>query len=145
MEISWIKKIRSDVSKNLFVTFSLVEIEGTRWRVTYTSVTSILVNLNRLSGSKYFRLNKAQGNPTAVYLWKVELKYNLCKEAIRSKIKTLVKSCLKPFLNPFSLNPFPHIDAFWRLCSRQLFENIVTKEEIAQNKQFLLLTNVFHF
>ena len=38
------------------------------------------------------------------------------------------------------VNPFPHIDAFWRLCSRQLFENIVTKEEIAQNKQFLLLT-----
>ena len=28
-------------------------------------------------------------------------------------------------------NPFPHIDAFWRLCSRRLFENIVTKEEIA--------------
>ena len=25
------------------------------------------------------------------------------------------------------LNPFPHIDAFWRLCSRRLFENIVTK------------------
>ena len=23
------------------------------------------------------------------------------------------------------INPFPHIDAFWRLCSRQLFENIV--------------------
>ena len=26
------------------------------------------------------------------------------------------------------LNPFPHIDTFWRLCSRQIFENIVTKE-----------------
>ena len=36
-------------------------------------------------------------------------------------------------------NPFPHIDAFWRLCSRRLFENIVTKEEFAQNEQFLLL------
>ena len=35
------------------------------------------------------------------------------------------------------INPFPHIDTFWRLCSRQLFENIVTKEEIAQNEQFL--------
>ena len=32
-----------------------------------------------------------------------------------------------------NLNPFPHIDAFWRLCSRRLFENIVTKEKIAQN------------
>ena len=36
------------------------------------------------------------------------------------------------------LNPFPHIDAF-----RQLFENIVTKEEIAQIKQFLLLPLCF--
>ena len=43
----------------------------------------------------------------------------------------------------FSLNPFPHIDAFGRLCSRWLFENIVTKEEIAQNVQFLLLPQCF--
>ena len=35
-----------------------------------------------------------------------------------------------------SFNPFPHIDALWRLCSRRLFENMVTKEEIAQKKQF---------
>ena len=42
-----------------------------------------------------------------------------------------------------NINPFPHIDAFWRLCSRQLFENIVTKEEIAQNVQFLLLPQCF--
>ena len=42
-----------------------------------------------------------------------------------------------------SVNPFPHIDAFWRLCSRQPFENIVTKEEIAQNVQFLLLPQCF--
>ena len=41
------------------------------------------------------------------------------------------------------INPFPHIEAFWRLCSRQLFENIVTKEEIAQNEQFLLLPQCF--
>ena len=41
------------------------------------------------------------------------------------------------------INPFPHIDAFWRLCSRRLFENIVTKEEIAQNVQFLLLLQCF--
>ena len=40
-------------------------------------------------------------------------------------------------------NPFPHIDAFRRLCSRQLFENIVTKEEIAQNVPFLLLPQCF--
>ena len=40
-------------------------------------------------------------------------------------------------------NPFPHIDAFWRLCSRWIFENIMTKEEIAQNVQFLLLPQCF--
>ena len=44
-----------------------------------------------------------------------------------------------------SFNPFPHIDAFRRLCSRRLFENIVTKEEIVQNEQFLLLTQCFPF
>ena len=43
----------------------------------------------------------------------------------------------------YHYNPFPHIDAFWCLCSRQLFENIVTKEEIAQNVQFLLLPQCF--
>ena len=31
-------------------------------------------------------------------------------------------------------NHFPYRDAFWCLCSRWLFEHIVTKEEIAQNK-----------
>ena len=46
-------------------------------------------------------------------------------------------------ISPF--NPLPHIDAFWRLCNRLLFENIVTKEEIAQNVQFLLLTQCFPF
>ena len=46
-------------------------------------------------------------------------------------------------LSPNVFNPFPHIDAFWRLCSRRLFENIVTKEEIAQNVQFLLLSQCF--
>ena len=40
-------------------------------------------------------------------------------------------------------NPFPHIYAFWRHCSRRLFENIVTTEEIAQNEQFLLLPQRF--
>ena len=40
-------------------------------------------------------------------------------------------------------NTFSHIDAFWCLCSRRLFENIVTKVEIAQNVQFLLLPQCF--
>ena len=53
------------------------------------------------------------------------------------------------FANTFiyaQFNPFPHINAFGRLCCRRLFENIVTKEEIAQNVQFLLLPQCFpHF
>ena len=44
-----------------------------------------------------------------------------------------------------AFNPFPHIEAFWRLWSKTSFENIVTKEEIAQNKQFLLLQQCFQF
>ena len=66
---------------------------------------------------------------------------------------TLIKSG-QLFLYPFShadafwyiignFTPFPHIDAFWCLCSRRLFKNIVTKEEIAQNEQFLLLPQCF--
>ena len=35
------------------------------------------------------------------------------------------------------------VNAFWRLYGRRLFENIVTKEEIAQNVQFLLLPQCF--
>ena len=42
-------------------------------------------------------------------------------------------------LPAISFNPFHHIDAFWRLCSKRLFENKVTKEEIARNEQYLLL------
>ena len=38
------------------------------------------------------------------------------------------------------INTFPHIDAFWHLCSRRLFENMAKKEEIAQNEQFRLLS-----
>ena len=36
-----------------------------------------------------------------------------------------------------------HKDAFRRLCSRRLSENMAAKEEIAQNDQFLLLRLCF--
>ena len=42
-----------------------------------------------------------------------------------------------------ALNPFPHTDAFRCLCSRQLFESSVAKEEFAQNNQFFLLSTCF--
>ena len=41
------------------------------------------------------------------------------------------------------LNPFPHIDAFWHFCSRQLFENIATNEEIAWN-EFSMFSTLFN-
>ena len=66
-------------------------------------------------------------NATEVVYIRVRLKENLW--------------CMMHFIYIF--NPLPHIDAFWRLYSRQLFENIVTKEEIAQNEQFLLLPQCF--
>ena len=59
-------------------------------------------------------------------------------------IKVLKCVSISEWFNPnFSLIPFPHIDAFWRLCSRRLFENLVTKKEIAQIVQFLILAQCF--
>ena len=57
----------------------------------------------------------------------------------------ILASCLLQFftmcerVKAFNYFPHIHIDAFCHLCSRRLFENIVTKEEFAQNEQFLLL------
>ena len=45
--------------------------------------------------------------------------------------------------NSLIIIAFPHVDVFWRLCSRQLFENIVTKVKIAHNEQHLLLPQCF--
>ena len=59
------------------------------------------------------------------------------------KMRRLFRLGTTLFLNAIYLLAFLHIDAFWRLCSRRLFENIVTKEEIAQNVQFLLLPQCF--
>ena len=42
----------------------------------------------------------------------------------------------------FSVTPFPHTDAFWRL-KQTAFENTVTKEEIAHDEQFLLFATMF--
>ena len=50
---------------------------------------------------------------------------------IKLSFKRFFHICAKILSKSFN-NPFPHIDAFWCLCSRRLFENIVTKEEIAQ-------------
>ena len=45
-----------------------------------------------------------------------------------------------------TLNPFPHIDSFWRLCSRRLFENMLRKEEIAQNEHFVtMISTLFNY
>ena len=51
--------------------------------------------------------------------------------------------CVTRYMYVVWLNPFPHKDTFWRLCSRRLFENRATKEEIAQDEQFILFATMF--
>ena len=60
-------------------------------------------------------------------------------------VKGLSLSPLTIYLQQRSLTLSYHSyrNAFPCLCSRRLFENIVTKEEIAQNVQFLLLPQCF--
>ena len=43
-------------------------------------------------------------------------------------------------LKTSALNPFPHIDTFGWICSRQLLKTVGEKGEIPHNEQFLLLT-----
>ena len=40
------------------------------------------------------------------------------------------------------VNPFPHIDTFWHLCSRKFFENMATKEETSN---FFFCHHVFNY
>ena len=75
--------------------------------------------------SSHLKINK---NNNFLFIWLV-LSSTLC-------------SATTVWLSPgWLLNPFPHIDAFWRLCSRQLFEYIVTKEEIAFATMFSTFCN----
>ena len=47
---------------------------------------------------------------------------------------------------PYWFNPFPHIFAFWSLCSRRLIENIETiKKKMLKTSNFSFWHNVFHF
>ena len=53
---------------------------------------------------------------------------------------------------PSVFNPFPHIDTFWRLCSRQIFENISDKRRNCSKRAisplpqyFLLLVKGYPF
>ena len=55
-------------------------------------------------------------------------KWSLCVSLCKN-----IKDTIYYKLNCTLLNPFPHIDAFCRLCSRQLFENIVTNLLVANN------------
>ena len=54
-----------------------------------------------------------------------------------------LKNRTQSIITYLHVNPFPHKDSFWRLCSRRLCTNMVTKEEIAKNEQFLLLSQCF--
>ena len=85
-----------------------------KWCVLPKQISSKIIRTITVKSSWYYK--------NVDRYWKIPLSFIKCQPAV---------------------NPFPHIDAFWRLCSRQLFENIVTKEEIAQNVQFLLLPQRF--
>ena len=72
-------------------------------------------------------------------------KIRLCLHFQNIKINTGSKSGVKCQHNQNKMGGCVRLplNTIWRLCSRRLFENIVTKEEIAQNVQFLLLTQCF--
>ena len=65
------------------------------------------------------------------------------KQTVIDLLYVILFDCMVFFTDFNNLNHSPHIDTFWRLCSRWLFKNMVTKEEIAQNKQFILLSPCF--
>ena len=58
------------------------------------------------------------------------VKYSFLRNFSFSNNVSTVISCI-------GISPFPLIDAFLRFCSRQLFENKATKEEIAPNEQLI--------
>ena len=69
-------------------------------------------------------------------------KVSVCGKGFNEVLREILLT--PPYLDQYKLlNLFPHIDAFWRLCSRQLFKNTVTKEEIAQNMQFFPFATMF--
>ena len=73
----------------------------------------------------------------------VENVINICK-TLKHRNPTYNMTCCQndscPLITKTQHSLPNHIDAFWRLCSKRRFENIVTKEEIA-----LFCHNVFHF
>ena len=78
-----------------------------------------------------------------MYLFSVALKQSMTDSNFKKNIFSIFVPIRDVSEKWCLVNPFPHVDVFWRLCSRRLFENIVTKEEIAQNVQFLLLPQCF--
>ena len=72
-----------------------------------------------------------------------------CRIVVWGKALTFEYNCLMHggyyhfFVSLNVLTLSPHLDTFWRLCSRRRFEKIVTKEEIAQNEPFLLMPQCF--
>ena len=55
------------------------------------------------------------------------------QQALKSEVRLLL----------LFINPFPFIDAFWCLCNRRHFENIVAKGKITHIEQFFHLLKCF--
>ena len=81
--------------------------------------TKEIANINNYNTLSCFSTNAFKTRPYVLTIW------NVYRQTYRHYTIALTLSFLTP------------------LSSRRLFENIVTKEEIAQNKQFLLLPQCF--
>ena len=102
------------------------------------------MNLGLRINMKYRNLSVLITEQINLYLQMEQKPHKKEELMVANNVLKLAESLLKVvFWYLYLLNPFPHKDAFWRLCSRQLFENVVKKEDIAQNKQFLLLPQCF--
>ena len=85
----------------------------------------------------YFTIQKARGE-TVTYMQGRSLIIKKLRVQNLVSVGSTFGNCQKTVCI-ISLTLSQLIDAFWRLCSRRLFENNVTKREIAKNKKFLPL------
>ena len=128
--------------------------------LAFINIIYIYISKQNLKYGNHFihPLNDTDHLTTFEMLWKMEQKSNfsLFRNIFNSlynsynytfsflEIKLFLPRCFQSrrpkyvFLSHL-LNPFPHIDAFWRLCNRWLFE---TSDK---RRNFSFCHNVFHF
>ena len=98
--------------------------------ITWLADNELLSVLFCVYFTKCFGFNESSACPKQVVLgveWLTLTKSNSILRIVINIIQFLFNPCLLMLINPF-----PHTEAFWCLCSRRLFENIVTKEECSK-------------